>query len=161
MKIKFKDMNSLKGGLLKVTFLSLLVLCLTGLNATLSLAQQGLAIHYLATARSYTATFQINDNAQDVWQRVVNSTKKKNPGNLEIKTEDKEKLVFEATKKTKNGETLWGKVKVTPAGETSSHVMFTATMRGGEPLPESMKDFVLGSIQRFCHEQGLTCNVDK
>jgi hypothetical protein len=161
MKIKFKDIKSLKGRLLKVTVLSLSVLCLTGLNTAVSYAQQGLAIHYLATARSYTATFQINDKAQDVWQRVVDSTKKKNPGNLEIRKEDKAKLVFQATKKTKDGQTLWGKVKVTPAGENSSHVMFTATMRGGEPLAESMKDFVLGAIQRFCHEQGLTCNVDK
>jgi alkylated DNA nucleotide flippase Atl1 len=161
MKIKFKNMKGLTGELLKVTLLLLSVVSMIGLNTAVSYAQQGLAIHYLATARSYTATFQMNDKAQDVWQRVVDSTKKKNPGNLEIKKEDKEKLVFEATKKTKNGETLWGKVKVTPAGENSSHVMFTATMRGGEPLPESMKDFVLGAIQRFCHEQGLTCNIDK
>jgi len=161
MTIKFKYMNSLKGGLLKVTFLSLSVLCLTGLNATLSLAQQGLAIHYLATERSYTATMQINDKAQDVWQSVVNQAKKNNPGNLEIKKEDVEKLEFVATKQTKNGETLWGKIKVRPVGETSCHVMFTATMRGGKPLAESMKDFVLNSLMKFCDEKGLSCKVDE
>jgi hypothetical protein len=142
-----------------LTILLLSVICLIGLSATESFATQPLSIHFLATARSYTATMQINDKAADVWQSVVNVAKKRNPGNLEIKEENKEKLKFEATKKTKNGETLWGSIKVTPVSETSCQLIFTATMRGGKPLEEDMKDLVLNSLLTFCDEKGLSCKV--
>ncbi len=161
MAIRFKDMNSLKERLLAATFALLFVICMIGFNAAISLAGQLLAIHSLATSRTYTATMEVNDKAEDVWQSVVNVAKKRNPNNLKIKEENKEKLKFEATKITKNGETLWGSVKVRPVSETSSRLIFTATMGGGKPLEKEMKDFVHGTLLQFCDEKGLTCEIVK
>ena len=161
MTIKFKDMNSLKGRLLKVTLLLLSIICLIGLNTALSFAQASQAIHSLATSRSYTATMQINDKAEDVWQSVVNVAKKRNPNNLKIKEENKEKLKFEATKITKSGEELWASLKVRPVSETSCRLIFTATMGGGKPLEKDMKEMVTGILLQFCDEKGLTCKIVK
>jgi len=154
-------MNRLKERWFAVTLLLLSVACLIGLNTAVSLAQRPLAIDYLASTRSHTATMQVNDKAEVVWQSVVNLAKKRNPDNLKIKEENKKKLKFEATKKTKNGETLWGSVKVRPLSENSCRLIFTATMDGGKPLEKEMKDFVLETILQYCKETGLACNVAK
>ncbi len=161
MIIKLKDMNSLKERLLVVTFALLFVVCTIVFSAAVSLAIQPLSIHFLATSRSYTATMQVNDKAEVVWQSVVNVAKKRNPNNLEIKKENKKDLNFEATKITKSGEKLWGSVKVRPLSETSSRLIFTATMGGGKPLEKEMKDLVLETLLQFCDEKGLTCNIVK
>jgi hypothetical protein len=159
MKIEFKDINILKGRLLQVALVLLSIASMIGLNTALSYAQEGLAINFLATARSYTATMDVNDTADNVWQSVVNVAKKKNPGNLKIKEESKEKLRFEATKMTKNGEELMGLIKVRPVSETGCRLIFTATMGGGKPLKEDMKDMVTGILLQFCDEKGLTCKM--
>ena len=159
MKIEFKAMNSLKGRFLKLALLLLSIACMIGLNTAVSYAQEGLAIHFLATARSYTATMDVYDKADNVWQSVVNVAKKKNPSNLKIKEENKEKLRFEATKMTKNGEELMGLIKVRPVSDTGSRLIFTATMGGGKPLEEDMKDMVVGILMQFCDEKGLKCKM--
>ena len=161
MTIKFKNMNILKERWFVVTFLLLSVACLIGLSTTISFAQRPLAIDYLASTRSHTATMQINDKAEVVWQSVVDLAKKRNPNNLKIKEENKKKLKFEVSKKTKDGETLWGSVKVRPLSETSCRLIFTATMGGGKPLEKEMKDFVLETILQYCKETGLACSVAK
>lgn len=159
MKIKFRDMNSPKGRLLKATLLLLSMACLIGLNTAVSFAQTPYAIDYLASSRSHTATMEINDKAEDVWQDVVNVAKKKNPNNLKIKKESKEDLKFEATKITKNGEELWASIKVRPVSETSCRLIFTATMGGAKPLEQDMKDMVVGILMQFCDENGMTCKI--
>jgi hypothetical protein len=159
MTIKFNDMNSLKGRVLVVILLLMSVSCFIGVNTAESAAQQALAIDYLASSRSHTATMQINDKAEVVWQSVVNIAKKRNPNNLEIKKENKEKLEFEATKITINGEKLWGSVKVRPLSETSCRLIFTATMGGGKPLEKEMKNFVQETLLQYCDETGLKCNI--
>jgi hypothetical protein len=161
MRIDFKNMNSLKGRLISVILLLLSVACLIGLNTAVSFAQSSFAIDYLASTRSHTATMQVNDKAEAVWQSVVNVAKKRNPNNLKIKEENKEKLKFEATKITKSGETLWGSVKVRPLSETSCRLIFTATMGGGKPLEKEMKDFVLETLLQYCDEMGMTCKIAK
>jgi hypothetical protein len=161
MIIKFKDMNSLKERMLKVTFLLLSIACLIGLNTAVSFAQTPLAIHYLATSRSYTATMQINDKAEDVWQSVVNVAKKRNPNNLKIKEENKKDLEFEATKITKNGEELRASLKVRPVSATSCLLIFTATMGGAKPLEKDMNKMVTDILLQFCDEKGLTCKIVK
>jgi hypothetical protein len=158
MIVKFKDMNSIKRRLIPVILLLLSVACLTGLNTAVSHAQTSFAIDYLASTRSHTATMQVNDKAEVVWQKVVNLAKKRNP-NLKIKEENKKKLKFEATKKTKNGETLWGSVKVRPLSDTSSRLIFTATMGGGKPLEKEMEAFVQDTLLQYCNEMGMKCNV--
>jgi hypothetical protein len=161
MTIKFNDMNSLKGRFLAVILLLLSVSCFIGLNTAVSFAQKSFAIDYLASSRSHTATMQIDDKAEVVWQSVVNIAKKRNPNNLKIKEENKKKLKFEASKETKNGETLWGSVKVRPLSDTSSRLIFTATMGGGKPLEKEMRDFVLETIMQYCDETGLKCKIAK
>jgi hypothetical protein len=161
MTIRFKNMNSLKGRLLKAILLLLSITCLIGLNTAVSFAQTSFAIDYLASTRSHTATMQINDKAEDVWQSVVDVAKKRNPGNLKIKEENKEKLKFEATKITKSGEELWASLKVKPVSETSCRLIFTATMGGGKPLEKDMKEMVSGILLQFCEEKGLTCKIVK
>jgi hypothetical protein len=158
MNITFKDMNSMKEGLIPATILLISVICLIGFNVA-EAAAPPMSIHYLATSRSHTATMQVNDKAADVWQSVVDIAKKRNPGNLEVKEENKEKLKFEASKKMESGETLWGSIKVTPLSATSCRLIFTATMSGGKPLEKEMKDLILNSLLTFCDEKGLTCNV--
>jgi len=161
MTIIFKEMSSLKERLLAPIIALLFVICIFGFNAAMSFASQSLAIHFLATARSYTATMEVNYKAVDVWQSVVNVAKERNPNNLEIKEENKKDLKFEATKKTKNGDELWFSLKVTPISETSCRLILTARMDGGKPLEKDMKDLVLGSLQQFCKEKGLTCETVK
>jgi hypothetical protein len=164
MTITLKHMKGLKERLIPVTLLFLSVLCLTGFNTALSFAghaAQPLSVHFLATSRSYTATMQVNDKAEVVWQSMVKFAKKRNPNNLRIKEENKEKLKFEATKITQNDEILWGSLKVTPVSETSCQLMFTATMGGGKPLEKEMKDFVMETILLYCNETGLSCNIVK
>ena len=161
MIIKFKEMNSLKGILLKVAFLLLSITCLIGLNTAESFAQNPLAIDYLASSRSYTATMQINDKPVDVWQSVVNVAKKRNPNNLKIKKEDKKDLKFEATKITENGQELMATLKVSPVSETSCRLIFTATMGGAKPLEKDMKDMVTGILLQFCDEEGFSCKLVK
>ena len=161
MIIKFKEMKSLKGILLKVAFLLLSITCLIGLNTAASFAQNPLAIDYLASSRSYTATMQINDKAGDVWQSVVDVAKKRNPNNLKIKKENKTDLKFEATKITKSGEELMASLKVRPDSETSCQLIFTATMGGGKPLEKDMKEMVTDILLQFCDEKGLTCKIIK
>jgi hypothetical protein len=160
MKIEFKVMNSIKGRLLAVILLLLSVACLTGLNTAVSHAQTSFAIDYLASTRSHTATMQVNQKAEVVWQNVVDLAKKRNP-NLTIKEENKKKLKFEATKKTKSGETLWGSVKVRPLSDSSCRLIFTATMGGGKPLEKEMKEFVQDTLLQYCDEMGMKCNVVK
>ena len=161
MTIKFRDRNSLKGRLLKVTLLLLSIICLIGLNTAVSFAQGSYAIHFLATSRSYTATMQINDKAEDVWQSVVNVAKKRNPDNLKIKEENKKDLKFEVVKMTKSGEELWASLKVRPDSETSCRLIFTATMGGNKPLAKDMKDMVTDILLQFCDEKGLKCKIVK
>ena len=161
MTIKFKEMNILMERLRKVTFLLVSITCLIGLNTALSFAQGSLAIHFLATSRSYTATMQIDDKAGDVWQSVVDVAKKRNPNNLKIKKENKKDLKFEATKITKNGEELMASLKVRPDSGTSCQLIFTATMGGGKPLAMSMKDMVTDILLQFCDEKGLTCKISE
>lgn len=144
-----------------VTFVLLFVICMIGFNAATSLAGQPLSIHFLATSRSYTSTMDVNDKAEEVWQSVVNVAKKRNPNNLKIKEENKEKLKFVASKITENGEELQGSVKVMPLSETSCRLIFTATMGGGKPLEKAMKDFVLETLLQFCDEKGFTCKIVK
>ena len=160
MIVKYEDMNSMKERLLVVTFALLFLICMIGLNTAVSFAQTSAAIHSLATSRSYTATMEINDKAENVWQSVVNLAKKRNP-NLKIKEENKKKLKFEASKKTKSGETLWGSVKVRPLSGTSCRLIFTATMGGGKPLEKEMKDFVLETLLQYCDKTGLACKIAK
>jgi hypothetical protein len=159
MIIKCKERNSLKKRLLAITFALLFVLSMVGLNAAISHAGQPLAIHFLATSRSYTATMQVNDKAEVVWQSMVNLAKKRNPNNLRIKEENKDNLKFKATKITENDEILWGSLKVTPLSATSCQLMFTATMGGGKPLEQEMKGFVMDIIQQYCDETGLSCKI--
>ena len=161
MIVKFKDMNSIKRRLIPVILLLLSVACLTGLNTAVSHAQTSFAIDYLASTRSHTATMQVNDKAEVVWQSVVNLAKKRNPNNLKVKEENKEKLKFEATKITKNGQTLWGSVKVRALSETSCRLIFTATMGGGKPLEKEMKDCVLETLLQYCDASGLKCKIAK
>jgi hypothetical protein len=161
MIVKLKDMNSLKHRLIPVTLLLLSVSCLIGLNTVESFAQTPLAIDYLASSRSHTATMQVNDKAEVVWQSIVNLAKKRNPNNLKIKEENKKKLKFEASKITQNDEILWGSVKVRPLSETSCRLIFTATMGGGKPLEKEMKDFVLETLLQYCGETGLACKIVK
>ena len=161
MIVKLKDMNSLKQRLILATLLLLVVVCMIGLSTAVSFAQGSYAIHSLATSRSYTATMQINDKAEDVWQSVVNVAKKRNPNNLKIKEENKKKLKFEAVKMTKSGEELWASLKVRPESETSCQLIFTATMGGNKPLAKDMKDMVTDILLQFCDEKGLTCKIVK
>ena len=159
--IKFKDIKSLKKRILAVTFVFLFVITMIGFNAAPSLAVQPHAIHFLASARSYTATMAVNAKAEDVWQSVVDIAKKRNPNNLEIKEENIKDLKFEATKTAESGDELWVFLKVTPVSETSCELIFTATMKGGTPLKNQMREMVLESLQQFCKEKGLTCETDK
>ncbi len=161
MIVKLKDMNSLKQRLILATLLLLAVVCMIGLSTAVSFAQGSYAIHSLATSRSYPATMQINDKAEDVWQSVVNVAKKRNPNNLKIKEENKKKLKFEAVKMTKSGEELWASLKVRPESETSCQLIFTATMGGNKPLAKDMKDMVTDILLQFCDEKGLTCKIVK
>ncbi len=161
MTIKFKERNSLKRGLFAVTLLLLSITCLIGLNTAVSFAQESFAIHALATSRSYTATMQVNDKAEVVWQNVVNVIKKRNPNNLKIKEENKKKLTFEGSKTTQSGETLMGSMKTSPLSETSCRLIFTATMGGGKPLEKEMKDFVQETLMQLCDEMGMTCKIVK
>ncbi len=158
---KFKDMNSLKERLLAATFALLFVISMIGFNAAVSFAEEGMAIFFLATARSYTATMEVNDKAEDVWQSIVNVAKKRNPNNLKIKKENKKKLKFEASKMTKSGEELMASLKVKPESETSCRLIFTATMGGNKPLAKDMKDMVTDILMQFCDEKGLTCKAAK
>ncbi len=143
----------------KVTLLSLSIICLIGLNPILSFAQESFAIHTLGTSRSYTAAMQINDAAEDVWQRIVNVAKKRNPDNLKIKEENQMDLKFVATKTTESGDELIASLKVIPDGETNCRLIFTATMGGGKPFARDMKDMVIEILLQFCDEQGLTCKI--
>ena len=161
MRTKFEDMNSLKGRLIAVTLILLSVACMIGLNTTVSLAQGHLAVDYLASTRSHTATMQINDKAEVVWQKVVDLAKKRNPNNLRIKEENKKKLKFEASKMTDNDEILWGSVKVRPLSDNSCRLIFTATMGGGKPLEKEMKSFVMDTIMQYCDETGIKCETAK
>ena len=151
----------LKKRFLATTFALLFVISMIGLNAAVSFAGEGMAIHVLATSRSYTATMQINDKAGDVWQSVVDVAKKRNPNNLKIKKENKTDLKFEATKITKSGEELMASLKVRPDSETSCRLIFTATMGGGKPLEKDMKEMVTDILLQFCDEKGLTCKIIK
>ena len=157
---RFK-MNSMKKRLLVGTFALLFVICLIGLHTAVSFAKMSAAIHSLATSRSYTATMQINDKAENVWQSVVDVAKKRNPNNLKIKEENKKKLKFEAKKMTKSGGELWASIKVRPDSGSSCRLIFTATMGGGKPLEKDMKEMVTGILLQFCDEKGLTCNIVK
>ncbi len=161
MIIKSKNMQSLKGRLINVTMLLLSIICLIGLNTTLSFAMEPFEIHFLATSRSYTATMQINDKAGDVWQSVVNVAKKRNPNNLKIKKENKESLEFNASKITENDEVLMASLKVRPESETSCRLMLTATMGGNKPLAKDMKDMVTDILMQFCDEKGFSCKIVK
>ena len=158
---KFKEMNSLKERLLAATFALLFIISMVGFNAAVSFAGEGMAIHFLATSRSYTATMQINDKAEDVWQSVVNVAKKRNPNNLKIKEENKKDLKFEAVKMTKSGDELMASLKVRPVSKNSCRLIFTATMGGNKPLAKNMKDMVTDILMQFCDEKGLTCNIVK
>jgi len=151
----------MKKRLLAAAFALLFVISMVGFNATVSLAGEGMAIHFLATSRSYTATMQINDKAEDVWQSVVSVAKKRNPNNLKIKEENKKDLKFEAVKMTKSGEELMASLKVRPDSETSCRLIFTATMGGNKPLAKDMKDMVTDILLQFCDEKGLTCKLVK
>jgi hypothetical protein len=159
MRIGFKNMNIIKGRLIAVALLLLSVACLIGLNTAVSLAQGHLAVDYLASTRSHTATMQINDKAEVVWQKVVDLAKKRNPNNLKIKEENKKKLKFEASKMTDNDQILWGSVKVRPLSDTSCRLIFTATMGGGKPIEKEMKSFVMDTILQYCDETGLKCKI--
>ena len=159
MRNTCKALNSLKRKLFGAILLLVSMACLTGLNTALSFAQGGLAIHFLATERSYTATMDIKDKAANVFESVVNVSKKRNPNNLKIKKVDREKLEYEASKITESGEELMGSIKVSPLSETSCRLIFTATMGGGKPLQKKMKEFVQGTLLQFCDEKGLTCNI--
>jgi len=161
MMIKLKQMDGFKEKLISAALLFMLVVCLIGLNTAESLAQTSYAIDYLASTRSHTATMQVNDKAEVVWQSIVDLAKKRNPNNLKIKKEDKEKLKFEASKVTQNDEILWGTVKVRPLSDTSCRLIFTATMGGGKPLEKEMKDFVLETLMQYCDETGMKCEVAK
>jgi hypothetical protein len=154
---RFK-MNSMKKRLLIGTFALLFVICLIGLHTAVSFAKTSAAIDYLASSRSHTATMQVDDKAENVWQSVVTLDKKRNP-NLKIKEENKKKLKFEASKKTESGETLWGSVKVRPLSSSSCRLIFTATMGGGKPLEKEMKAFVQDTILQYCDETGLSCKI--
>ena len=154
MTIKFSDRR-----IFKVALLLLSIICLIGLKTAVSFAQESFAIHALATSRSYTATMQVNDKAEVVWQSIVDLAKKRNPNNLKIKVENKKKLKFEATKIVENGETLLGSVKVRPLSETSSQLIFTAMMSGGKPLEKEMKAFVEEILMQYCDETGLACKI--
>jgi len=154
-------MNMLKKRLLAVTFVLIFFISIIGFNAALSFAGEGMAIHFLATSRSYTATMQINDKAEDVWQSVVNVAKKRNPNNLKIKEESKKDLRFEAVKITKSGEELMASLKVRPVSKNSCRLIFTATMGGNKPLEKDMKAMVTDILMQFCDEKGLTCKVVK
>ena len=158
---KFKEMNKMKERLLAATFALLFVLATFGFNAAVSFAGEGLAIHFLATSRSYTATMQINDKAEDVWQSVVNIAKKRNPNNLKIKEENKKDLKFKASKVTESDEVLSASLKVRPESETSCRLMLTATMGGNKPLENDMKEIVTDILMQFCDEKGLTCSIVK
>jgi len=163
MVIKLKHMKGLKERLIPATVLVLTVLCLIGFITAESDAvrQQVLAIDYLASSRSHTATMQINDKAEVVWESIVNLAKKRNPNNLRIKEENKKKLKFEASKMTENDQILWGSVHVRPITETSCRLIFTATMGGGKPIEKEMKDFVMETILLYCNETGLKCKIVK
>lgn len=159
MTIQYKDMKGLKGGLLKAAFLLLSVSFVMGLSTAVSFSQTSFAIDYLATSRSYTATMQINDKPEDVWQGIVNAAKKMNPDNLKNIKENKKELKFEATKITETGEELWASLKVRPVSETSCRLIFTATMGGGKPLAKAMRDTVTEILLEFCEEEKLTCKI--
>jgi len=161
MIVKFKNMNILKQRLIPAALLFLSVLCLIGLNTAVSFAQRPYAIDYLASSRSHTATMQVDDKAEVVWQSIVDLAKKRNPNNLKIKEENKKKLKFEASKITQNDEILYGSVKVRPISDTSCRLIFTATMGGGKPLAKEMKNFVLETIMQYCDETGMKCKVAK
>ena len=161
MKITGKDVNGLKGRVLRASLLFLSMACLIGLSTSHSFAQSTFAIDYLASERSHTATMEIHDKAENVWQSVVDIAKKRNPNNLKIREENKEKLTFKATKITDNGEELWASLKVRPVSETSCRLVFTATMGGGKPLEKYMKDFVQDTLLQFCDEKKLTCSIVK
>ncbi|NOQ66208.1 MAG: hypothetical protein GQ556_03205 [Desulfobacterales bacterium] len=163
MVIKLKHMKSLKERLMPATVLVLAVLCLIGFITAESDAvrQQVLAIDYLASSRSHTATMQVNDKAEVVWQSVVALAKKRNPNNLKIKVENKEKLKFEASKITEDDQILWGSVQVRSLSATSCRLIFTATMGGGKPIEKEMKDFVQETLLQFCDEKGLTCKISE
>ena len=158
---KMKDMNSLKQRFIPVALLLMSVSCFIGLNPAVSFAQHSYAIDYLASSRSHTATMQIDDRAEVVWQSIVDLAKKRNPNNLRIKEENKKKLKFEASKMTQNDEILWASVKVRPISDTSCRIIFNATMGGGKPLEKEMKDFVLQTILQYCDETGLKCEIAK
>jgi hypothetical protein len=153
--------KSLKSGILTVSLSLLIVTALVGANVYLAFADSMNAIHTLASSRSYTATMLINGKAEDVWQSVVNVAKKRNPGNLKIKKENKKDLIFEASKITENGEELMALLKVKPVSKSSSELTFRATMGGGKPLEKAMHDMVIDILLGFCEEEGLTCKVVK
>ena len=158
---KLKDMNSLKQRFIPAALILISVTCFILLNTAVSFAQRPLAIDYLASSRSHTATMQIDEKAEVVWQSIVDLAKKRNPNNLKIKNENKKKLKFEASKITQNDEILYGSVKVRPISETSCRLIFTASMGGGKPLEKEMKDFVLETILQYCDETGLKCKIAK
>ena len=165
MKNNVQNVSTLKGRLFKVTLILLSVTCLVGLNTALSLAGHAggapLAIDYLASKRSHTAVMEVNDKAEMVWQNMVSLAKKRNPGSLAVEEENRKDLVFEAEKTYEDGQILWGHIKVRPLGESSSLLIFTATMKGGKQLEVKMKDFVMDTIMQYCDETGVTCKVTK
>ena len=158
---KLKDMNSLKQRFIPAALILTSVTCFILLNTAVSFAQRPLAIDYLASSRSHTATMQIDDKAEVVWQSVVALAKKRNPNNLKIKVENKEKLKFEASKITEDDQILWGSIQVRSLSATSCRLIFTATMGGGKPIEQEMNDFVQETLLQFCDEKGLTCKISE
>ena len=122
MTVTYKMITGRKERCITVLCALIFAVCMIGLSVTDSHArrQTALAIDYLASSRSHTATMQIDEKAEDVWQSVVDIAKKRNPDNLKITEEDRADLEFEATKKTKSGETLWASIKVNPLVELPS-----------------------------------------
>lgn len=151
----------LKAGISTVSLILLTVTALMGASAHVSFADSINAIHALASSRSYTATMEVDSKAEDVWESVVKVAKKRNPGNLKIKEENKQDLKFEASKITENGEELMALLKVTPLSETSCKLTFRAAMGGGKPLEKAMHDMVVDTLMGFCEEEGLTCQIVK
>jgi hypothetical protein len=141
-------MRSKKKNKIALRFFGYLISVLTATSMLGCIAAIPIAVKYLKSSKHITATLQINEKADTIYQIIVRELQV--TPNVLIKERDDAKFQVEATR----GE-QYGSFKVTSIGANKSHVIITVDAGEKEEDEQLAKNIV----NRICEEVKAPCKT--
>lgn len=108
--------------------------------------------HRIVSNKGHTVTAQINENADEIYSKLVAETKENDPETLKIIKNERARRKFEAKRTGAKGRKIWFEWHVKPITETTSELTVSASV--GKQSKEEVVQLIEDQLTTFCDKNG-------